>query len=802
MRPTLLALLATLILVMLPAQPAAARQPGSLGVQDFLSGQPGPLKDYSEAGRSASAIIEGNSLYYGLSPRLHLALLEATAGLIGDPAPPEAALSRPFGSAGPAGFAAQIEWASRELRAGLGPYERPPVVRFSDGVTLTLTLDQAPEGVAVQRFLARGRSSAEWRAAVERFGAAFATYFNNELVELGFGSDPAPAVPAPAGAGFLALPWPAGTRVVHLAYFDHVYPTVDSGDDGNGYVVNYLGQGNVQYDGHDGHDYYFPERPIGTPILAAASGTAYARTHRGNGVVIIHPGGYETVYWHLDAFAPLFAGLVDSSEGVYVEAGDLLGTSGTSGFVRGTPHLHFEVRRYGKQVDPYGWQGAGPDPCLAYAGCAPSTWLWSPALAGTYDFTPPGATPAPRALDDRPPVGTLTVAPPPGLLFHAGLDGHVVQQVGQGFPAIDGTPEFVSGRSGQALRLGAAGLTYPTAGNLHPGAGTIALWAELPERYPPSRIERHYLFAASASPDGAPVYSGTLALRRDLLGPDAAPQWTFWTTAASEASRHLLSVPDSLAPGWHHFAITWDAEAGRKALYIDGALAAEAAEVELPTDVGALLQIGRFTYGGSPAGASIADLTIFDRALDAEAVAAMAVASAEVAPPRLTSRAVRLDTNAIDAEGGIVAVQLGIDGRFEDPQPYYDSYRWMLPDREGEYTLAARYYDRAGNSTVVSQTVLLDLPPSADLGLETATARGVILTVEAKHGEGQLEMQISQRRDFRDAVWQPLRERVYWAWESGLPRRLYVRLRDAQGAGATNSIASLDSTIYLPFLMR
>ncbi|HMQ32501.1 MAG TPA: M23 family metallopeptidase, partial [Chloroflexaceae bacterium] len=408
MRPVCVALaLLLLVVALLPPAPAAAQGPGGLGVQRVLDAQPGPLKGFTEEGRSAATIIEGAALYYGLSPQLHLALLEATAALLSDPAPPPEALSRPFG-AGPAGFAAQIDWASRELRAGLGPYSRPPVVRFSDGTTLTLTLDQAPEGVAVQRFLARGRAQAEWRAAVERFGDAFQRYFNNQLVRPGEAPAAPPAaprapVPAPqAGAFTLRQPWPMGTRVVHLAYFDHMYPTVDSGDDGNSYVVNYLGQGNVQYDGHDGHDYYFPDQPVGTPILAAAGGLAYARTHRGYGVVILHPDGYETVYWHLDGFAPIFAGLIDSNQPVPVEAGAFIGTSGTTGFVRGTPHLHFEVRRYGRQIDPYGWYGPGPDPCAAYAGCLAGVWLWDQSLVGTYDFTPPDAAGAPDGASAAP----------------------------------------------------------------------------------------------------------------------------------------------------------------------------------------------------------------------------------------------------------------------------------------------------------------------------------------------------------------------------------------------------------------
>jgi murein DD-endopeptidase MepM/ murein hydrolase activator NlpD len=95
------------------------------------------------------------------------------------------------------------------------------------------------------------------------------------------------------------------------------------------------------------------------------------------------------VYWHLDKFAKKFRGKVNTDEGVPVRAGDLLGSSGRSGFVGGTPHLHFEVRLHGKQVDPYGWYGAGQDPCPAYAGCTISRWLWAPELSGEFDFTPP-----------------------------------------------------------------------------------------------------------------------------------------------------------------------------------------------------------------------------------------------------------------------------------------------------------------------------------------------------------------------------------------------------------------------------
>ncbi|MFV9503922.1 MAG: peptidoglycan DD-metalloendopeptidase family protein [Oscillochloridaceae bacterium umkhey_bin13] len=717
-RVLLLCLLVVLVATLLPTQPSMAAPLGPGTVQTFLNQQPGPLKQFSDEGRSAAAIIEAAADYYGLSPQITLALLEATSELLSNANPGEAALFRPFGTVGPPGFSAQIDWATRELRAGLGPYERPPTVRFSDGLTTTLSLDQAPEGVAVQRLLAQGRTAVAWHAAVERFTVAFAELFANQLIRPGAPEANHP-VPANPTQGFLFQPWPAGTRVVHLAYFDHMYPMVDSGGDGNGYVVNYLGQGNVQYDGHDGHDYYFPDQPIGTPILAAAAGTAYARTHRGLGVVIVHPDGYETVYWHLDGFAPIFTGLIDSGQGVRVQAGDFIGTSGTTGFVRGTPHLHFEVRRYGRQVDPYGWYGPGPDPCPAYIGCLASTWLWHPSLIGSYNFTPPDLVWAGERRtslqDTTPPVGTLTVNPPEDVLLALDFDGHVVPSIGSGFPILDGSPRLVEGRVGQALMLGPAGLTYPVAGNLEAQAGTLSLWAKPPKSYPSGRIPRHYVLAASANPAGAPVYSHTLALRRDMVGPDGnGPAWVFWTTAADEASRDLLSVPDTLGSDWNHLALTWDVATGAKAIYLNGVLMAEAIGLRLPSELGEVIQFGRFTYGGGHSGITIDQFRSYARVLTPTEIAELAQLqpSDEPAVPVVQrGQPVVIETNAIDDQGGIVAVQLGLNGTFEAPQPYYDRYRWILPTELGTHELAVRYMDRAGNVTTVTQTVEVVIPP-------------------------------------------------------------------------------------------
>ena len=89
--------------------------------------------------------------------------------------------------------------------------------------------------------------------------------------------------------------------------------------------------------------------PAGTPVHAAAAGLArVVESPWGYGlyVVIDHDGGIATLYAHLD-WTPL-------SDGEAVRAGDELGLVGSSGLSTG-PHLHFEVRRNGRPVDPTPW---------------------------------------------------------------------------------------------------------------------------------------------------------------------------------------------------------------------------------------------------------------------------------------------------------------------------------------------------------------------------------------------------------------------------------------------------------------
>ena len=63
----------------------------------------------------------------------------------------------------------------------------------------------------------------------------------------------------------------------------------------------------------------------------------------GNFIMIKHNDGYITLYAHLNK--------VTVNLNQFVEQGEFIGLLGSTGRTTG-PHLHFEVRRYGKPVDP------------------------------------------------------------------------------------------------------------------------------------------------------------------------------------------------------------------------------------------------------------------------------------------------------------------------------------------------------------------------------------------------------------------------------------------------------------------
>jgi murein DD-endopeptidase MepM/ murein hydrolase activator NlpD len=96
---------------------------------------------------------------------------------------------------------------------------------------------------------------------------------------------------------------------------------------------------------HRGIDY---AADSGTPVMATADGVVTLRGPQGelgNAVEIRHPNGFVTRYGHLRGFR---SGLTVGSR---VRQGDIIGYVGMTGLATG-PHLHYEMIRSGRQIDP------------------------------------------------------------------------------------------------------------------------------------------------------------------------------------------------------------------------------------------------------------------------------------------------------------------------------------------------------------------------------------------------------------------------------------------------------------------
>jgi len=219
------------------------------------------------------------------------------------------------------------------------------------------------------------------------------------------------ALPAPAwaqSAPELALPIDCeiGRSCIVQNYVDR-----DAGTGARDYHCGFL-----TYDGHKGTDIRVIDAQSyqrGVAVLAAAPGrvravrdgmqdasvrrlgkAAVAGREAGNSVVIAHGNGWETQYAHMRK------GSIAVSAGQTVKAGEKLGSVGLSGNTE-FPHLHLEVRRDGKVVDPFD----GP---LAGEGCGErGVPLWGADASTRLTYVPTGLLEAdiagapPRVGDGR-----------------------------------------------------------------------------------------------------------------------------------------------------------------------------------------------------------------------------------------------------------------------------------------------------------------------------------------------------------------------------------------------------------------
>lgn len=96
------------------------------------------------------------------------------------------------------------------------------------------------------------------------------------------------------------------------------------------------------------------DAPLGTPVRAMSDGQvrfAGVMSGYGNVIWLDHGGSVLSVYAHLSE--------IHVAAGTLVRGGSVIGLSGATGDVTG-PHLHFEIWRWGRPVDPVPLLGGKP----------------------------------------------------------------------------------------------------------------------------------------------------------------------------------------------------------------------------------------------------------------------------------------------------------------------------------------------------------------------------------------------------------------------------------------------------------
>lgn len=257
-------------------------------------------------------------------------------------------------------LAAQIKQESGFNPQATSPVGAVGIAQFMPGTWRTVGVDGDGDGIAdprnpVDAITTQARYMCDQVAQVRRAG------LGGDLVDLAL---------AAYNAGFGAVQRFGGIppfaetqnyvrRIRRLAAELAVpQPTVPTGN-GGGWVTPVAGRCSSGFGArwgefHKGQDL---AAPIGTPIVAAASGSVIAAgpaSGFGLWVKLQHPGGVVTIYGHINRY------LVHV--GQTVQAGQPIAEVGNRGQSTG-PHLHYQVELDGKAVDPVAFhqqQGAAP----------------------------------------------------------------------------------------------------------------------------------------------------------------------------------------------------------------------------------------------------------------------------------------------------------------------------------------------------------------------------------------------------------------------------------------------------------
>lgn len=330
-----------------------------------------------------SVALLGQTLYYSVSPKTILALMEYQSDLVTQSGLPDERYRWAVGYRGDpnrfVGMSGQIRWAVRELFYARRDLPLRPPLTYADGVTLDAPADLDDAQYVMARVLAPTIASGQIMQALTQYADVYVQLFG------ALSTDDVALTAPPA-----ILHRPLQTIKPITSFFDHGGPFLTRNmSDG---VTTYWGfvETNTSafaYDGHDGWDYAAAPPDV---VMTAADGKVVFAGVADDGcntgaVIVDHGDDLRTMYWHLSQ--------VTVEVGQLVSTGEQIGVVGNTGCSKG-PHLHFGVHYRGISIDPYGWCGREADPWQTHPAGAASYWLWA-------DYPSPcGPVPATDVLVD------------------------------------------------------------------------------------------------------------------------------------------------------------------------------------------------------------------------------------------------------------------------------------------------------------------------------------------------------------------------------------------------------------------
>ncbi len=132
------------------------------------------------------------------------------------------------------------------------------------------------------------------------------------------------------------------TRLVNSVAFTPMgYPRISSITSGFGYRANPFDSESAEL--HPGVDF---KGATGDPVRVTADGKVVftgRKSGYGNCIIVQHKNDFQTLYGHLSR--------INVDDGQQVKTGDVIGKVGSTGRTTG-PHLHYEVRKGGKPINP------------------------------------------------------------------------------------------------------------------------------------------------------------------------------------------------------------------------------------------------------------------------------------------------------------------------------------------------------------------------------------------------------------------------------------------------------------------